>query len=82
MPLGLSDESIPVTEIALVWRKEHDGEAIQDFVGIAKGRTARSSRQEKPKRSAREKAKAKQARRNVNNSLQKAKKGIKQRKRR
>ena len=82
VPLGLKDESVPVTEIALVWRKDEDGEAIQDFVGVAKGRTARSSRQEKPKRSAREKAKAKQARRNVNNSLQKKKKVPKQRKRR
>ena len=80
VPLSLKDESVPVTEIALVWRKEDDGEAIQDFVGVAKGRTARSSRQEKPKRSAREKAK--QARRNVNNSLQKKKKASKQRKRR
>ena len=71
VPLSLKDESVPVTEIALVWRKDDDGEAIQDFVGVAKGRTARSSRQEKPRRSAREKAKAKQARRNVNNSLQK-----------
>ena len=51
-------------------------------VGIAKGRTARSSRQEKPKRTAREKAKAKQSRRIVNNPLQKQKKCPKQRKRR
>lgn len=51
------------TRIALVWKKEKDSEAIQDFVGIAKGRTANSSRQEKPKLSASEKAKAKQERR-------------------
>lgn len=51
------------TKIALVWPKDKDSEAIQDFVGIAKGRTANSSRQEKPKLSASEKAKAKQQRR-------------------
>jgi len=51
------------TEIALVWRRADDSEAIQDFVGIAKGRTVNSSRQAAPKRSAREKALAKQARR-------------------
>lgn len=82
VPLALKDSEVPVTEIALVWRKAEDGEAIQDFVGIAKGRTARSSRQEKPKRTAREKAKAKQSRRIVNNPLQKQKKRPKQRKRR
>lgn len=34
----------PQTSIALVWEKAHDNDAIQDFVGVAKGRTARSSR--------------------------------------
>ena len=82
VPLALKDSGVPVTEITLVWRKAEDSEAIQDFVGIAKGRTARSSRQEKPKRTAREKAKAKQSRRIVNNPLQKQKKRPKQRKRR
>lgn len=82
VPLALTGSEVPVTEIALVWRKSHDNEAIQDFVGIAKGRTARSSRQEKPKRTAREKAKTKQSRRIVNNPLQKPKKRPKQRKRR
>lgn len=82
VPLALKGSEVPVTEIALVWRKAEDSEAIQDFVGIAKGRTARSSRQEKPKRTAREKAKAKQSRRIVNNPLQKQKKRPKQRKRR
>ena len=62
VPLGFVDPELPLTDIALVWPKAGDDEAIQDFVGIAKGRTARSSRQEKPKRSAREKALAKQAR--------------------
>ncbi|MCQ9343296.1 LysR family transcriptional regulator [Corynebacterium sp. 153RC1] len=33
------------TQIALVWHKTDDGEMIQDFVGIAKGRTLASSRQ-------------------------------------
>lgn len=80
--LPLKDSEVPVTEIALVWRKSYDNEAIQDFVGIAKGRTARSSRQEKPKLTAREKAKAKQSRKIVNNPLQKQKKRLKQRKRR
>lgn len=54
---------VPGTEIALVWLKVNDSEAIQDFVGIAKGRTPNSSRQAAPKRSAREKTLAKQERR-------------------
>lgn len=36
---------VPATTIALVWEKDADSEAIQDFVGIAKGRTLNSSRQ-------------------------------------
>ncbi|SDL62406.1 LysR substrate binding domain-containing protein [Corynebacterium mycetoides] len=32
------------TPVALVWRKSDDGDAVQDFVGIAKGRSVRSSR--------------------------------------
>lgn len=51
------------THIALVWKKEEDSPAIQDFVGIARGRTANSSRLAVPKRTAREKTLAKQARR-------------------
>lgn len=54
---------VPGTKIALVWCRDNDSEAIQDFVGIAKGRTPNSSRQAAPKRSAREKALAKQQRR-------------------
>ncbi|QGU04134.1 type 2 periplasmic-binding domain-containing protein [Corynebacterium comes] len=54
---------VPATHIALVWRKTDDSGGIQDFVGIAKGRTPNSSRQVAPKRSAREKALAKQERR-------------------
>lgn len=42
-------ESIPRTRIALVWRKDDDCDQIQDFVGIAKGRRAGSSRQAAPK---------------------------------
>ncbi|WP_080795738.1 LysR family transcriptional regulator substrate-binding protein [Corynebacterium pacaense] len=55
--------SAAVTRIALVWRKDADSDAIQDFVGIARGRTANSTRQAAPKRSAREKTLARQARR-------------------
>ena len=65
VPLELKDPQVPQTEIALVWLKENDSEAIQDFVGIAKGRTLNSSRHEAPKKTAREKAKAKQTRRNA-----------------
>lgn len=54
---------VPDTRIALVWRRSGDSEAIQDFVGIAKGRTPNSSRQAAPKRTAREKTLAKQKRR-------------------
>ncbi|MDR7328932.1 LysR family transcriptional regulator substrate-binding protein [Corynebacterium guangdongense] len=61
--LELVDRSVPGTEIALVWRREADSDAIQDFVGIARGRTTNSSRQAAPKRSAREKTLAKQERR-------------------
>ena len=32
------------TQIALVWDKDTDGPRIQNFVGVVKGRTARSSR--------------------------------------
>ena len=32
------------TTIALVWRIERDDEVTQTFVGVTKGRTARSSR--------------------------------------
>lgn len=63
IPLEFVDPTVPVTSIALVWLKARDTDAIQDFVGIAKGRTPNSSRQSQPKRSAREKALAKQARR-------------------
>ncbi|ALC05417.1 hypothetical protein CDES_04875 [Corynebacterium deserti GIMN1.010] len=51
------------TTIALVWKKSEDSEEIQDFVGIARGRTRNSSRQQTQKLSAREKTLAKQARR-------------------
>ncbi|MGX5695769.1 LysR family substrate-binding domain-containing protein [Agromyces soli] len=34
----------PSTRIALVWAVERDDETIQDFVGVVRGRTARSSR--------------------------------------
>ena len=63
VPLELVDPTAPETSIALVWLKHKDSDAIQDFVGVAKGHTANSSRQAAPKRTAREKALAKQARR-------------------
>lgn len=45
MPLELpAGEGAETTTIALVWRKVDDCDAIQDFVGITKGRTPRSSR--------------------------------------
>ncbi len=53
----------PGTEIALVWLREKDSEAVQDFVGIARGRTPNTSRQAATKRTAREKALARQERR-------------------
>lgn len=81
VPLGLVDAEVPRTEICLVWKKGRDADDIQDFVGVAKGRTKNSSRQEKPKRSAREKAKAKQARRAAR-SLPKSKKTSDRHKRR
>ncbi|BDZ63921.1 LysR family transcriptional regulator substrate-binding protein [Agromyces mangrovi Wang et al. 2018] len=34
----------PTTRIALVWRVERDDADIQEFVGVVRGRTARSSR--------------------------------------
>lgn len=42
VPLPLTEG--PTTTVALVWRKADDSEEIQDFVGVAKGRTANSSR--------------------------------------
>ncbi|WP_018019174.1 hypothetical protein [Corynebacterium ciconiae] len=56
------------TTIAVVWRKDSDCEEIQEFVGITRGRTPRSTRTEpagetRNKRSAREKTLAKQQRR-------------------
>ena len=41
----LEAPEVAPTEIALVWKKERDSDEIQDFVGVAKGRTVRSSRQ-------------------------------------
>lgn len=51
------------TRIALVWRADRDDEATQEFVGVVRGRTARSSRSEGtppvPKAEARRKPAAK-----------------------
>lgn len=38
------DPTVAPTTIALVWWKDNDSDAVQDFVGIAKGRTLNSSR--------------------------------------
>ena len=35
---------LPPTTIALVWRRDRDGEDIQAFVGVVKGRTSNTSR--------------------------------------
>jgi DNA-binding transcriptional LysR family regulator len=35
---------LPPTQVALVWRVEDDGPVHQDFVGVVRGRRARSSR--------------------------------------
>ena len=35
---------LPTTTVALVWRMERDDELTQEFVGVVRGRTARSSR--------------------------------------
>lgn len=60
------------TPIALVWLKEKDSPEIQDFVAVARGRRASSSRGEvKKKRTAREKTLAKQQRRKNHNPVKK-----------
>ena len=41
---GADDSGLAETHIALVWDVEKDSDAIQDFVGVAKGRTRNSSR--------------------------------------
>ncbi len=35
---------VPSTQMALVWKRDRDDEETQAFVGVAKGRTSRSSR--------------------------------------
>ena len=35
---------LPTTQVALVWRRDRDDDDTQTFVGVVKGRTARSSR--------------------------------------
>ncbi|QPK79883.1 LysR family transcriptional regulator [Corynebacterium lizhenjunii] len=83
--LGLRDWQGPHTVVSLVWRKVDDKEAIQDFVGICKGRTPNSSRTSATKKTAREKTRAKQERRlqaSGRKPLSKRKKGTSQGKRR
>lgn len=48
VPLIYDDETVPVTSIALAWFKDRDADDIQDFVGVAKGRGANSTRQSAP----------------------------------
>lgn len=61
--LAYTDPTVVPTRIALAFLRDSDSDAIQDFIGVAKGRGANSSRQAAPKRSAREKSLAKQERR-------------------
>ncbi|STC70089.1 LysR family transcriptional regulator substrate-binding protein [Corynebacterium pilosum] len=63
VPLGVRDWPGETTSIGLAWRKDDDSDAIQDFVGIAKGRTPNSSRAAAPRRNAKEKRLVKEARR-------------------
>lgn len=66
--------------IALVWRKNDDSVMMQDFVGITKGRTAMSSRQQaNPKLKAKEKAERKAKKRAVKNTSRNATQRGKQR---
>lgn len=47
LALALADPEalgVPRTRIALIWKKSNDSEAVQDFVGITKGRLPSSSR--------------------------------------
>lgn len=44
LPLSAPPEVGASAEVGLVWLKGRDADDIQDFVGVAKGRTARSSR--------------------------------------
>ncbi|BBE21145.1 hypothetical protein MN0502_00280 [Arthrobacter sp. MN05-02] len=53
------------TTIGIAWRMEDESDDVEEFIGIVRGRTARSSRQpsqrEAPKKSASQKAAAKKA---------------------
>lgn len=42
--VAISISDAPATQIALIWRVERDDEVIQEFVGLVRGRGARSSR--------------------------------------
>ncbi|WP_104167529.1 LysR family transcriptional regulator [Arthrobacter sp. SX1312] len=56
---------LPVTTIGIAWRVEDESDDVEEFIGIVRGRTARSSRQpsqrEAPKKTASQKAAAKKA---------------------
>lgn len=58
-------EGIPTTTIGIAWRVEDESDDVEEFIGIVRGRTARSSRQpsqrEAPKKSASQKAAEKSA---------------------
>lgn len=52
VPLTLADAAqagVVPTRVALVWRREADSDAVQDFVGVAKGRTGNSTRRANPR---------------------------------
>jgi DNA-binding transcriptional LysR family regulator len=56
---------LPTTTIGIAWRREDESDDVEEFIGIVRGRTARSSRQpsqrEAPKKSASQKAASKKA---------------------
>lgn len=58
VPLEVYGPSVEPTPVALVWRKADDCDAIQDFVGITKGRSVRSSRTTQSAKPDKKKAKA------------------------
>lgn len=57
---------VPSTRIGIAWLQERDGEDIEEFIGVVRGRTANSSRQPsvlaEQKSTARQRTKARQSR--------------------
>ena len=58
VPLEVTGPSVAPTPVALVWRKTDDCDAIQDFVGITKGRSVHSSRTTQAAKPEKKRAKA------------------------